>query len=852
MGSPTSLRKRLRRKTHVKENVNAKRRLVYATQDHHANNALRRSVYASVDQDANNALRRSVEFCASVQSVKYLHKYIYKGHDRASLVVEDEDEIAMFIDGRYISTSEATWRIFGFDLHNNSPSVIRLQVHLPEEQSMVFNSQAEREDLEMLAEEGGTTTLTAWLEANVKYPEGRHLLYSEYVEQFVYKSTLAGREWCPRKRNVGQNVGRMYFVPPSAGERYFLRLLLNHVSGATSFQDLRTYNGVVHPSFHEACRQRGLLNDDTEWNNCLREAALSQSPTSLRRLFVTILEFNSPQDPYSLWCNHKASMLEDIIYQLQQEFTSNTMPSDAVIENMGLWELEQILRGQGKSLQQFSGMPMPTNPGRNTISLLRRRELDYDRAKLTQRVACDEPLLNKGQQIFYSTIVSAMNVVSISRAFFLQSAGGCGKTFVLNLLVAYVRSQGYIALAMATSGIASLLLDGGTTAHSRMGIPTAFGGYSSISKQSERAAIIREANIIIWDEAPMAHKDALRVVDELLRDLMDEPTIPFGGKLFVASGDWRQILPVVKRGNRAAIINATWKRSYLWKEFQQFVLTENVRVQQAMVNEDVRQQAQFANWLLQVGDGTTPNPLPSPTHMVQNGDNCRSLVDAIFSAGQASHDRCILTPKNETADTINALILESLPGDLHVYESADYFGEDSEAQSNIYPNEFLNTLLPSGMPQHRLNLKVGAPIILIRNLNRAAGLMNGTRLSVTSCLRYTIQATVLTGTHKGNSVCIPRINLTVSDDDDLPIKFIRRQFPVKLAFCMTINKSQGQTFSKVGLLLATRPFSHGQVYVALSRCGNSSAIKVWTAADLQVDANNYGVIEIIVWPEILD
>ena len=129
------------------------------------------------------------------------------------------------------------------------------------------------------------------------------------------------------------------------------------------------------------------------------------------------------------------------------------------------------------------------------------------------------------------------------------------------------------------------------------------------------------------------------------------------------------------------------------------------------------------------------------------------------------------------------------------------------------------------MPQHRLNLKVGAPIILIRNLNRAAGLMNSTRLSVTSCLRYTIQATVLTGTHKGNSVCIPRINLTVSDDYDLPIKFIRRQFPVKLAFCMTINKSQGQTFCKVGLLLATRPFSHGQVYVALSRCENQTLSK---------------------------
>ena len=161
------------------------------------------------------------------------------------------------------------------------------------------------------------------------------------------------------------------------------------------------------------------------------------------------------------------------------------------------------------------------------------------------------------------------------------------------------------------------------------------------------------------------------------------------------------------------------------------MLTENVRVQKAMVNEDAHEQAQFANWLLQVADGTTPNPLPLPTHMVQNGDNCRSYRDAIFSPVQASNDRCILTPKKETGDTINAVILESSPGDLHVYESTDYFGEDYEAQSNIYPNEFLNTLLPLGMPQHRLNLKVGAPIILIRNFNCAAGLIHGTRLSVT-------------------------------------------------------------------------------------------------------------------------
>ena len=213
----------------------------------------------------------NVEFCASVQSVKYLHKYIYKCHDRANLVVDDEDEFKLIIHGRYISTSEAMLPIFGFDLHNKSPGVIRPQVHLPQEQSMMFDSQAERGELEQLAEERGTTTLTAWLEANVKYLERRHLVYSDYVEPFVYKSTLAAGERSSRKRNIGQNVGCMYSAPPSAGERYFLRLLLNHVPGATSFPDLQTYNAVVYPSFQEACRQRGLLDDDTEWRNCLRE-----------------------------------------------------------------------------------------------------------------------------------------------------------------------------------------------------------------------------------------------------------------------------------------------------------------------------------------------------------------------------------------------------------------------------------------------------------------------------------------------------------------------------------------------------------------------------------------------------
>jgi ATP-dependent DNA helicase PIF1 len=130
--------------------------------------------------------------------------------------------------------------------------------------------------------------------------------------------------------------------------------------------------------------------------------------------------------------------------------------------------------------------------------------------------------------------------------------------------------------------------------------------------------------------------------------------------------------------------------------------------------------------------------------------------------------------------------------------------------------ELLNSIETNGLPPHRLSLTVGCVIMLIRNLNKSAGLCNGTRLIVTALHRNAIQAKVLTGDCVGRQVYIPRIKLSPVDTD-LPFLLSRLQFPVKLAFAMTINKSQGQTFNQVGLCLLRRVFTHGQLYVALSR-----------------------------------
>jgi ATP-dependent DNA helicase PIF1 len=286
-------------------------------------------------------------------------------------------------------------------------------------------------------------------------------------------------------------------------------MLLYTVPGPTSYTDLRTYQNTIHLTFKAACAACGLLESDEEWDRCLSEAALIQTGHQFRRLFVTILVMNSPQDPLGLFNKFYLALSDDCRYRLQQRYES-IMPTAVQVKDLLLQDLATLLDQAGKGLADYH-LPSSTGsldnlqiePVCRTIS----EERQYDQDDLYQQWISGYDLANADQKCILDRISAAIDATanndttfSPSEAlFFIDGPSGTGKTFVENLLLAYTRAHGNIAIAVASSGIASILLDGGRTSHSRFKIPIDIHDDSkcNISAQSDLAALIKLTHLII-------------------------------------------------------------------------------------------------------------------------------------------------------------------------------------------------------------------------------------------------------------------------------------------------------------------------------------------------------------------
>ncbi|XP_024871388.1 uncharacterized protein LOC112454320 [Temnothorax curvispinosus] len=468
------------------------------------------------------------------------------------------------------------WRLNGYDLFMRSHTVIRLAVHLPNRQMVYFR--AGNEEQAVQRELTRDTTLTAWFKLNQSDENAVHFLYTDIPSHYIYERKET--KWKRRKRGIAKIIARLYTVNIKDNERFYLRLLLLHVTGAKCFEDLRTFNGILYETFKDAAIAMNLVEADDLWEKTMEEATSTHMPAQLRELFSYICIFGNPTNVPTLWNRYKESMIEDFVH-------SNIVNP----ENMALNHIQEILKNNGSSCENLE-LPSP-NP---VIIHVTEYNVDEERRRGDYLIST----LNVEQKHVYDLVMRAIdNENEPQRLFCIDGFAGSGKTYLFNTFLSVIRGRNEEVLPCASTGIAATLLKGGRTYHSlfQLSIPIYDSAKSNIRGNSKAARELISAKLIIWDEVSMTIGHALTAVDKLLKDLMKNSQ-PFGGKVILFAGDFRQNLPIVPHAHKAAIIESTVKYNPIWRNVNQVKLQQNMRT---------GEEKKFASWLLELGEGKLSN-----------------------------------------------------------------------------------------------------------------------------------------------------------------------------------------------------------------------------------------------------
>lgn len=407
------------------------------------------------------------------------------------------------------------------------------------------------------------------------------------------------------------------------------------------------------------------------------------------------------------------------------------------------------------------------------------------------------------QTIFQKVIDKLQNPTENGAAFMVQGAAGTGKTFLLNQILAHCEKNDVKAIALAYTGIASCLLHKGKTVHSQFRIPWDRKKIvCAIDSTRPVYKTIQKASVLLWDQAAFCSKHIFEEIDRFLRVMMKSKQI-FGGKVVVVCGDFHECLPIAKKTKTESAESHSLMFSNLFKQMNHYTLNENYRFK---LQTDYR-------FCLQIGTGAlTEVAIPSPCRVY----NLDTLINTTFGAALANDliERTLLTVCAIDADFLNYECMKRLYKNNTVYHSLNFFRKvDSEATSRYYSFDDIMENVPKYFPPHILPLNKNCPIMLCQAYK---GLPQGTRLLVKSLTRAAIVAEIGSGHRKGKLINIHRVN-SVKLFPYGNLEFVRRQFPVSLAFSMTINKAQGLEFKRVGVYFPCTVFSHGQMYVTFSR-----------------------------------
>lgn len=370
--------------------------------------------------------------------------------------------------------------------------------------------------------------------------------------------------------------------------------------------------------------------------------------------------------------------------------------------------------------------------------------------------------------------------------FFITGKAGTGKS---TLLQALKKDNHKNLVVCAPTGVAALNV-GGQTIHSLFGIPIKFVTPLNVKISNKTKKLLKKINMLIIDEISMLRADMLDLIDFILRQAK-ESALPFGGVQVIVFGDLYQLPPVINEQEVKDYLAENYQGIYfffsqVWREagFNYYELETIYR----------QKDSQFKDILNEIRKGDSP-------FQALNALNQRMLSK--FDASQIDNP-ITLCSTNRIADEINFSKLAELEGQEYLY-SADI---DQEFDKGAYPTE------------EELKLKIGAQVILIRN-DVQKRWVNGTVAKIFMLKANEVKIDIDGEIHTIRRETWEKIRYAYDEESETVQEKVVgsfRQFPLKLAWAITIHKSQGKSFDNVILDLGNRAFAHGQTYVALSRC----------------------------------
>ncbi|KAE8218337.1 hypothetical protein CF319_g7769, partial [Tilletia indica] len=806
-----------------------------------------------------------IDFSLSLESFVYMFKYIHKGPDHVdfrfrddNLDVEEaaESVVEDFIKARYLSATEAAWRIFGYDLTNKSPTVMRLGVHTPGDNRRQFRGSA--------APGSNASSLIRYMLRPAAFQD---MLYAEYGERTTpAKPTLAqinglaplppghylekredGQVFQPRLirlRSRNECVARIKAVRPGAGEVFYIRQILLH-KAVSSWREIRTapdVNGVnfTFSTFQEAATAMGLFEDVSEAQIALQEALETfQPPRQLRFLFAVMVIDGA--NALVLWDHFEEALIRDFLPAALQD------PSEAervIAQQAGRDAVARLFNDLGHNAADFGlvgGLERAAEVEEELLAF-RFRLHELSTAAARSRLA-----FNPEQRTLYHALLQAVADDDAPKLHLIQGKAGRGKTFVIHAVVNFLRSTERVVAVSGATGLCASSFDRGSTVHRLFEIPVQEPGentplVSRITPGKRRAKFLEEAEVIVIDEIWALGRAVIEAVDAVMRLIMGLDQ-PFGGKPVFAIGDPRQTAPVVPGAGKTQILEHSLLSSVVFPLFQLHELQQPVRN---------AEDAPFADWVDFIGEDHACSNIDLKDYFQTTDSNeeaCRFLFPPdVLEEPREAAKRAFLSPINVHVNAFNKDVLDRLPGDESTVRSFDSVkGDVDDGDVPLTAPEILNELNGSGTPAHDLRLKRGALCIIMRNLFPSKGLVRNCKVVVVA-----VRSRIVVVRKLGDAETFPLPRITFEfQPPGFPFLIVRKQIPLRLAYALTFHGCQGATLDRTVIDCRLPIFAHGQRYASVSRCRRREHTLALIGTQ-DVDVQQPHVVNNIVYQEFVD